>query len=73
MFIRQVLFINNAGVTTLEGTVQTIGTDIISAGMIGSDITITANDANDCLQVDVTGISDNVNWTVNVKGVISIY
>mgnify|MGYP003493869141 FL=1 len=74
MFIRQAIIYNNSGSTNLDGTVNTIGTDIISGALTGSIVTIYANDTNDCLKVEVTGITaTNINWTVNVKGVISIY
>jgi hypothetical protein len=71
---RRALIYNNSGTTSLDGTVQTIGTDIISSGLTGIAVTITANNTNDCLKVEVTGIAaTNINWTVNVKGVVSIY
>jgi len=74
MFIRQAIIYNNSGTTTLDGTVNTIGTDIVSAALTGSLVTLTANNTNDCLKVEVTGIAaTNINWTINVKGVISIY
>jgi len=74
VFIRQALIYNDSGTTSLDGSVQTIGTDIVSAGLIGSTVTISANNTNDCLKVEVKGIAaTNINWTVNVKGVVSIY
>ena len=72
MLIRQALISNNSGTVALDGTVQTIGTDIDSASIVDT-ISITANNTNDCLSVEVDGIATNINWTVNVKGVISIY
>jgi hypothetical protein len=72
MLIRQALISNNSGTVVLDGTVQTIGTDIDSASIVNT-ISITANNTNDCLSVEVDGIATNINWTVNVKGVVSIY
>ena len=72
MLIRQALISNNSGTVALDGTVQTIGTDIDSASIVDA-ISITANNTNDCLSVEVDGIATNINWTVNVKGVVSIY
>jgi hypothetical protein len=72
MLIRQALISNNSGTVSLDGTVQTIGTDIDSASIVDA-ISITANNTNDCLSVEVDGIATNINWTVNVKGVVSIY
>lgn len=74
MMVRQFIIYNDSGTTFWDGTINTIGTDIISAGFLGITVTVSANDTNDCLKVEVTGIAaTNINWTVNVKGVISTY
>lgn len=74
MMVRQFIVYNDSGTTFWDGTINTIGTDIISAGFAGITVTVSANDTNDCLKVEVTGIAaTNINWTVNVKGVISVY
>lgn len=68
MFVRQALFVNNSGTTALEGAVQTIGTDINSVGFAGTAVTITANNGNDAIKVEVTGLAlTSINWTINVK------
>jgi hypothetical protein len=55
-YMRQVTIKNVGGTTSLVGTVNTVGTD--EAG--GTSISITANDTNDALKVEVTGITSEV-------------
>lgn len=50
-FIRQGVIHNEAGTTSLEGAIHTIGTDINAPGWT---VAITADDVNDALQVAVT-------------------
>ncbi|MFZ4398886.1 MAG: hypothetical protein ACOYO1_02535 [Bacteroidales bacterium] len=67
-FIRRGLIYNNAGTTALEGALQTIGTDIINASLAGIAPTISADDTNDCLKIQVTGkAATTINWIVNVQ------
>ncbi len=54
--LRQFLITNNGGTTTIEGTVTTLGTDVGSAGLTTVTCTITANDTNDCIKVEVNGV-----------------
>lgn len=60
-YIRQGLIINNGGTTSLIGTVQTVGTDIETDA--GLNAAVTADDTNDALDIQVTGIAaSNFRW-----------
>jgi hypothetical protein len=64
-FMRQVLIQRESSTTALVGSVQTIGTDINPAGWGG--VTITADDTNESLKIEVTGASaTNIRWTATV-------
>jgi hypothetical protein len=52
-YLRQVTIKNVAGSTSLVGTVNTIGTDEAA----GTSISITADDTNDALKIEATGVS----------------
>ena len=71
-FWRRGLIENRGGTTALVGAIQTINTDIGSnAGIppIGWTVTITANNANDTLDITVqnTGVAANINWIAHVE------
>ena len=69
-YIRQFSIKNVAGTTSLVGTVNTIGTDEASS----TSISITANDTNDALKVEVTGItSETWRWVAAVDVVEVAY
>lgn len=69
-YIRQFSIKNVAGTTSLVGTVNTIGTDQAAS----TSISITANDTNDALKVDVTGItSETWRWVASVDVVEVAY
>jgi len=55
-YMRQVTIKNVGGTTSLVGTVNTVGTD--EAG--GTVISITANDTNDALKVEATGVASQI-------------
>lgn len=55
--IRQFIIVNNGGTTSLEGSVITIGTDNGSAALNTVTCTITANDTNDCIKIEVNGVA----------------
>jgi hypothetical protein len=60
---RQVVIKNIAGTTSLNGEAQTVGTDITSGDTGG--ISITADDTNDSLCINVTGKADTtMRWHV---------
>ena len=60
-FIRQAIIKNSSGTTALVGSVQTVGTDINPSTLGG--VTITADDANDALKLEVTGkAAETWNW-----------
>lgn len=66
-YVRQVLISNNGGTTNIQGTVGTIGTDIESGALVGSTVTISANDGSDCLQVEITSATGStVMWTAKI-------
>lgn len=69
-YIRQFSIKNVAATTSLVGTVNTIGTDEAA----GTSISITANDTNDALKVDVTGITlETWRWVAAVDVVEVAY
>jgi len=64
-YMRQVTIKNVGGTTSLVGTVNTLGTDEAAS----TSIAITADDTNDALQVNVTGIlSETWRWVAVVYG-----
>ena len=74
MFVRKGYIKNVAGTTSLIGTIETIGTDIKTAGATTTDVAITANDTNDALQVNVTGVAaENWRWVASVDAVEIAY
>ena len=71
-FRRKVAIKNVGGTTSLVGTVETIGTDIEDNA--STDVTITADNTNDALQIDVTGItSETWRWVAVVEGLEIAY
>lgn len=62
-YIRQFSIKNQSLTTALVGTINTIGTDLAS----GTSINITADDPNDALKVQVTGIAaETWRWVASV-------
>jgi len=60
----------NAASTTIVGLVQTIGTDIETAGATAWDATLAADTTNGALRVLVTGAaSTNINWVAKISTV----
>jgi hypothetical protein len=69
-YIRQFSIKNVAATTSLVGTVDTVGTDIANS----TTISITADDTNDALKVEVTGItSETWRWVAAVDVVEVAY
>ena len=69
-YIRQFSIKNVAATTSLVGTVDTVGTDIANS----TTISITADDTNDALKVEVTGIaSETWRWVASVDVVEVAY
>jgi hypothetical protein len=69
---RKVAIKNVAGTTSLVGTVETIGTDIEDNA--ATDVAITADNTNDALQIDVTGIAaETWRWVAVVSGLEIAY
>ena len=65
--LRQFLICNNAGATTIEGSVTTLGTDVTSVSLAAATTTITANTVNNCISIQVTGVAaTNIRWTAYV-------
>jgi hypothetical protein len=56
-FVRRGLIYRNANAasTTIEGSVQTVGTDIASGGVSGWAVSITADTTNGALKIEFTG------------------
>jgi hypothetical protein len=64
-YLRQVTIKNVAGTTSLVGSVITLGTDEAA----GTSISITANDTNDALNIEVTGVtSETWRWVATIEG-----
>lgn len=69
---RKVAIKNVAGTTTLVGSVETIGTD--HEDDAATDVAITADDTNNALQINVTGIADETwRWVAVVEGLEIAY
>jgi hypothetical protein len=69
---RKVAIKNVAGTTSLIGSVETIGTDIEDNA--STDVSITADDTNDALQINVTGITGETwRWVAVVEGLEIAY
>jgi hypothetical protein len=70
MFVRKGYIKNVAGTTSLIGTIDTIGTDIKTAGATTTDVALTADDTNDALQINVIGVTgENWRWVASVDAV----
>jgi hypothetical protein len=62
--LRQVVITNNGGTTALSGTPIALGTDTGDAGLATVTTTITANNTDDCLKVEVNGVAaTNLRYT----------
>lgn len=71
-YVRRVVIKNVGGTTSLVGSVETIGTDIEDNA--ATDVAITADDTNDALQINVTGItSETWRWVAVVEGLEIAY
>ena len=71
-YVRRVVIKNVGGTTSLVGSVETIGTDIEDNA--STDIAITADDTNDALQINVTGIAaETWRWVAVVEGLEIAY
>lgn len=69
---RKVAIKNVGGTASLVGSVETIGTD--HEDNASTDVTITADNTNDALQIDVTGIaSETWRWVAVVEGLEIAY
>lgn len=65
-YIRQGVIANVGGTTALIGAIQTVGVDIETDA--GLDVTITADNTNDALDVSVTGLAaTNMRWTCHIE------
>lgn len=71
-FMRCGVVKNVGGTTSLVGAIQTLGTDIEDNA--STDVAITANDSNDALQINVTGIAGETwRWVAVVEGLEIAY
>lgn len=65
-YIRQGIIRNTAGTTALIGSIQSVGTDIETD--VGLNVTITADNTNDALDISVTGIAaTDMRWLAVVE------
>lgn len=72
--LRQFLVSNNAGTTAIQGAVTTLGTDVGSAGLATVTTTITANDTDDAIKVEVNGVlATNLRYTAYVVSAETLY
>lgn len=72
--LRQFVISNNGGTTALQGAVTVLGTDVGSAGLATVTTTITANDTDDCIKVEVNGVAaTNLRYTAYVVSAETIY
>jgi hypothetical protein len=64
-YLRKCCIKNVGGTTSLVGSVEAIGTDIAA----GTSISITADDTNDALSIEVTGVAaETWRWTAVIEG-----
>ncbi len=71
-YVRRVVIKNLAGTTSLVGAVETIGTDIEDNA--ATDVAISADNTNDALQINVTGIiGETWRWVAVVEGLEIAY
>lgn len=71
-YVRRVVIKNVSGTTSLVGSVETIGTDIEDNA--ATDVSITADNTNDALQIEVTGIAGETwRWLAVVEGLELVY
>jgi regulator of RNase E activity RraA len=71
-YIREGTIKNVSGTTSLAGSIITVGTD--HEDNASTDVTITADDTNDALQINVTGIAaETWRWAAIVQGVEIAY
>jgi len=72
--LRQFLISNNGGTTAIQGTVTTLGTDVGSVALATVTTTITANDTNDCIKIEVNGVAaTNLRYTAYVVSTETLY
>ena len=70
LFMRKVAIKNDGGTTALVGSVETIGTDQATASAGTWTVSITANDTNDAIKIEVTGVAaTNIRWIARISGV----
>ena len=73
-YIRKVAIKNVGGTTSLIGAipVSVIGTDVEDNATY--DVAISADNANDALDIQVTGVAGEIlRWTVHIEGVEIVY
>lgn len=71
-YLRKIMIKNVAGTTSLVGSVRVISTDTETTASM--DVTITADNTNDALDIKVTGlIGTAMNWVCHVTGIEIAY
>lgn len=72
--LRQFVISNNGGVVAIQGTVVTLGTDSGSAGLTTVTCTVTANDTDDAIKVEVNGVAaTNLRYTAYLVSTEVVY
>lgn len=67
-FYKAGVITNNAGTTALIGSIATIVADNLNAGASGCALAITADNTNDCLQLQVTGLAaTTIYWSARIE------
>ncbi len=71
-YVRRVVIKNVGGTTSVVGSVETVGTDIEDNA--STDVTVTADNTNDALDISVTGIAGETwRWVAVVDGLEIAY
>lgn len=72
--LRQFVIVNNGGTTSIAGAVAVLGTDSGSAGLATVTCTITANDTDDAIKVEVNGvIATNLRYSAYLVSTETLY
>ena len=72
--LRQFLITNTGGTTTIEGAVTVLGTDVGSVALATVTTTITANNTDDCIKLEVNGLlATNLRYTAYVVSTETTY
>lgn len=72
--LRQFVISNNGGTVAIQGTVVTLGTDSGTAGLTTVTCTVTANDTDDAIKIEVNGVAaTNLRYTAYLVSTEVLY